>query len=75
MAAEGRAGTAARQAADLLDREARCVVDEWVHYLQEQLHPKRRDLSDKDFENSAMGVVKGVAEALRRNEPNRYDVP
>ena len=66
---------ALQQAADVLDQQAEAITDRWIDRLLATLYRGRTDLKLEDLRNQTPVLVRGVAEALRRGEPQVLAAP
>ncbi len=66
---------ALQQAADVLDQQAEAITDHWVDRLLATLYRGRTDLKIEDLRIQTPVLVRGVAEALRREEPEAFAAP
>ena len=60
---------ALQQAADVLEQQAEAITDRWVDRLLATLYRGRGELRLDDLRSQTPALVRGVAEALRRGEP------
>lgn len=66
---------ALQRVADALDRQADEITDRWVDRLAATLYRGRTDLRLEDLRSQTPVLVRGVAEALRRGEPDAPAAP
>jgi len=66
---------ALRQAADILDEQAEAIARRWADRLLTSLYRGRPELRLEDLLSQAPALVRGVAEALRRGEPEVRAAP
>ena len=66
---------ALRQAADILDQQAEAITDRWVDRLLATLYRGRPGLKLEQLRAQTPVLVRGVAEALRRAEPEALAAP
>ncbi len=76
----GRAGAVAgidtvtlEGAADAIDASAGAVIARWLERVRANVFADRPDLSVDAIRNNLPGVVRGVAEALRRGQPEEVE--
>lgn len=66
---------ALQRAADVLDEQAEAITDRWVDRLQATLYHGRTGLRLEGLRSQTPVLVRGVAEALRRGEPEVLPAP
>jgi len=71
----GAAQVAVQRAADILDQQADAITDRWVDRLLATLYRGRTDLKLEDLRAQTPLLVRGIAEALRRGEPEAFAAP
>ena len=64
-----------RQAADILDSRVEGIVGRWLERVRVSLYNERPDLSEEDIRNDVPRAIHGVAEALRRGQPEEIAAP
>lgn len=64
-----------QRAAEALDREARSVSERWALRIRSDVYSDRPDLTPQKLEASAVPLVRGLAEALRRGQPTKLKAP
>ncbi len=74
-AAEAARRAALQQAADVLDAQAERITDRWVDRLLATIYRGRTDLGLEDLRSATPVLVRGVAEALRRGDPEVVPAP
>ncbi|MDP2959657.1 MAG: PAS domain S-box protein, partial [Longimicrobiales bacterium] len=63
------------RAAEVLERQASEVAARLVDRLEGTLYRERKDLTSAELRDQALELVRGVAEALRRGEPEAGGAP
>jgi PAS domain S-box-containing protein len=74
-AVAGVAQQTLQEAADTIDRQVDAIVARWLERVRTSIYDERRDLSADDIRNDMPNLVHGIAEALRRGQPEEIQAP